>query len=174
MCNKASKAMTNPVDRSPAPGSADAIRPLLSADVPALKGVIDATALFPSEMLDDMMSGYFNGAADQEIWLTFDVDGPIALAYCAPERMTLGCWNLLLIAVHPSHQGRRIGAEMMAHTERTLAARGERILLVETSGLPEFERTRRFYRRIGYGEEARVRDYYQAGEDKIIFRKVLS
>ena len=63
---------------------------------------------------------------------------------------------------------------MMAFVENTLAMRGERVLLVETSALPEFERTRAFYRRIGYTEEARIRDFYKAGEDKVIFRKALS
>ena len=48
------------------------------------------------------------------------------------------------------------------------------MLLVETSGGDEFERTRRFYRTIGYEEEARIRDYYDAGDDKIVFRKALA
>jgi ribosomal protein S18 acetylase RimI-like enzyme len=55
-----------------------------------------------------------------------------------------------------------------------LAARGVRLLLVETSGLPAFEGTRGFYRARGYAEEARIRDFYQAGEDKIVFRKLLA
>jgi RimJ/RimL family protein N-acetyltransferase len=42
---------------------------------------------------------------------------------------------------------------------------------VETSGLPEFEATRRFYERNGYVREARIRDFYRKGEDKIVFWK---
>jgi ribosomal protein S18 acetylase RimI-like enzyme len=55
-----------------------------------------------------------------------------------------------------------------------LAKRGERILLVETSGLESFEYVRAFYRRSGYNEEARIREFYKTGDDKIIFRKALS
>jgi ribosomal protein S18 acetylase RimI-like enzyme len=51
---------------------------------------------------------------------------------------------------------------------------GARMLLVETSGLASFERQRTFYRKCGYNEEARIRDFYQAGEDKIVFRKALA
>jgi ribosomal protein S18 acetylase RimI-like enzyme len=87
--------------------------------------------------------------------------------------MTEGTWNLLLIAVHPERQGEGIGAALMTHAETILAAQGERVVLVETSGLPEFERTRGFYDRLGYEREARIRDYYRAGEDKIVFRKAL-
>ena len=61
----------------------------------------------------------------------------------------------------------------MQHVESALAAGGERVLLVETSGLPAFERTRAFYRKLGYTEEACIREFYRAGEDKIIFRKAL-
>ncbi|HLM44432.1 MAG TPA: hypothetical protein VK458_11225, partial [Myxococcaceae bacterium] len=60
----------------------------------ALKAVIDASGLFPSDMLDGMMAGYFSGEASNDFWLTDDDGGPVAVAYYAPERMTSGTWNL--------------------------------------------------------------------------------
>ena len=149
------------------------VRPVTPEDMIALKAVIDANGLFPSDMLDDMMAGYFTGGAN-DFWLTDDAGGPVAIAYYAPERMTSGTWNLYLIAVHPDQQRQGRGAALLRHVEQALAARGERVLLVETSGLPAFERTRAFYRKNGYEEEARIREFYQAGEDKIIFRKSLA
>lgn len=150
-----------------------AIRPVTPGDMPALKGVIDANGLFPPEMLDGMAAGFFSGEAGEEFWLTVDEGGPVAVAYCAPERMTEGTWNLLLIAVHPGRQGGGRGAALLRRVEEASAARGGRLLLVETSGLPAFERTRRFYRKCGYDEEARIRGFYRPGEDKIVFRKAL-
>lgn len=141
--------------------------------MPAVRAIIDATGLFPSEMLDAMVGELPRATDSTEFWLTFDDGGPVAVAYYAPEQMTEGTWNLYLIAVHPEQQGKGIGAALMAHVEKTLAAAGERVLLVETSGLDEFERTRNFYRNIGYDEEARIREFYSAGEDKVIFRKSL-
>lgn len=76
----------------------------MAADIASIKAVIDATALFPSEMLDDMMAGYLSGESE-EIWLTTDDANADSVAYCCPERMTSGTWNMLLIAVHPEHQG---------------------------------------------------------------------
>ncbi len=156
------------------PPAKTVIRPVVEADVGALKAVIDATGLFPSGMLDGMLASWFGQPDGPEIWRTYDDGTPAALAYCAPERMTSGTWNLYLIAVHPDRQGSGVGADLMAHIERLLAERGERVLLVETSGLPEFERTRQFYRKNRFTEEARIRDFYNAGEDKIIFRKSLA
>jgi GNAT superfamily N-acetyltransferase len=153
------------------------IRAVKREDLPALKRVIDATALFPSELLDEMIAGYLGGAGSSEFWLTMD-DGaqgePIAVAYCAAERMTQGAWNLLLIALHPDHQGRGHGAALLGYVERKLKDSDQRILLVETSGLPDFERMRAFYGKCGYDREACIRDFYDAGEDKIVFRKALT
>jgi ribosomal protein S18 acetylase RimI-like enzyme len=150
------------------------IRSMTPEDMGAIAALIDATGMFPSHLLAEMVSPFFSGSSGDEQWVVVDEFGPIAVAYWSPERMTQGTWNLLLIAVHPGRQGHSVGAELLDHVEQELAASGQRILLVETSGLPEFEGTRAFYRRRGYDEEARIRDYYDAGEDKIVFRKALT
>ena len=149
------------------------IRPVTPEDLPALKAVIDSNKLFPSDMLDEMISDYFSNEDSKDYWFTYDDGLPVAVGYCAPERMTEGTWNLYLIAVHPNRQRSGHGASMLHHIEQKLADRGERILLVETSGLESFEGTREFYCKCGYDREAQIREFYQAGEDKIIFRKSL-
>ncbi len=62
----------------------------------------------------------------------------------------------------------------MEYVEKTLQESGQRVLLVETSGSEDFALTRKFYTKCGYEQEARVRDYYAAGEDMVLFRKVLN
>ena len=151
----------------------DKIRPITSEDIPDLKTVIEANDLFPSDMLDGMIADYFNNESNNEFWFTYEDEKPMAITYCAPEKMTEGTWNLYLIAVHPDWQGQGIGTSMMDYIEQTLSQQGERILLVETSGLASFQNTQKFYFKCGYEQEARIREFYQAGEDKIIFRKSL-
>ena len=91
------------------------IRTATPDDLPAFKRVIDATGLFPSELLDDMAGGIADDDGE-ECWLAREgTDGPIAVAYYMPERMTNGTWNLLLIAVHPDRQGEGVGASIMRH-----------------------------------------------------------
>jgi ribosomal protein S18 acetylase RimI-like enzyme len=150
------------------------VRATAAGDVPAIKAIIDQLGLFPSAMLDDMIAGYLARDFSQGFWLTYDDGHPLGVAYCGPERMAQGAWNLYLIAVHPDRQGQGRGTALLHQVERALAARGERLLLVETSGLPDFERTRAFYHKCGYDEEARIRDFYQAGEDKVVLRKALA
>ena len=149
------------------------IRPIIPEDLPALKVAIDANELFPSAMLDEMTSDFFQNQDSHDLWLTCDEGKPVALAYCAPEKMTEGTWNLYLIAVHPDYQRMGYGTAMLHYIEQTLTERGARLLLVETSGLDSYEDTRKFYRQCGYELEAIIREFYQAGEDKIVFRKSL-
>lgn len=156
--------MTNPIT----------LRPVARAELPTLKQILDLTELFPSEMLDAMIAPWFDEPGCSDIWLTACLqDQPLGLLYCAPERMTEGTWNLYAIAVHPAHQGQGTGTMLVAELEKQLRAAGARILLVETSGLDQYARTRSFYHRIGYDEHARIAEFYAAGEDKVIFRKIL-
>lgn len=62
----------------------------------------------------------------------------------------------------------------MRHLEDDLRGRGQRLLLVETSGTAQYARTREFYGRCGYAQEARVRDYWTDGDDLVLFWKRLT
>ncbi|MEO0470699.1 MAG: GNAT family N-acetyltransferase [Bacteroidota bacterium] len=151
------------------------IRPLILKDIPALQTVISANEMFPPEMLPEMVAPFLEDKAEGEYWLSWEHKGEaIALAYFAPERMTEGTYNLYLIAVDPAHHSQGIGQKMMRYIESFLANQSVRILLVETSGLPEFARTRSFYHQNGYTEEGRIREFYAKGEDKVIFWKKLA
>ena len=150
------------------------IRQVHKKDLQDLKEVLDSSELFPSEMLDDMISGFFQNEDSTDIWLTTIENGkPVSIAYCAPEAMTEGTYNLYAIAVHKSCQGKGIGGKMMSYIEDYLQKEGHRILIVETSGLPEYELTRKFYHKCNYHQEATIRDFYQDGEDKVVFWKKL-
>lgn len=154
------------------------IRPIAPDDTTALIALAEATKLFgphETEELALMLADHFSDETNsQDIWIADDDNGLVGVAYVAPERMTEGTWNLYLIAVHPDRQRQGRGAALLARVEQMLAQRGERVLLVETSGLESFEYVRSFYRKSGYDEEARIREFYKAGEDKIVFRKALT
>lgn len=154
------------------------IRPTIPDDTTALIALADATGLFsPSELelLHQMLSDSLGEDSNiKPFWITDDDHGPVGVVYCEPELMTDGTWNLQLLAIHPNYQGQGRGMKLLRYLEQALTLRGGRMLIVETSGLPAFERTRRFYVKCGYNEEARIRDFYGIGDDKIVFRKVLN
>jgi ribosomal protein S18 acetylase RimI-like enzyme len=154
-------------------------------DIAAILSIAEAIGFQLSELevVNKLLTEYFaNGNGRDSLhnshagqfWLTNhqDNNGVMGVAYCEPERMTDRTWNLQLIAVHPDYQGQGHGGKLLRHVEETLRACGGRMLLVET--LASFNLAQAFYRKYGYEEEVRIRDFYAAGDDKIVFRKVLS
>ncbi len=149
------------------------IRPAAAEDCAAIAAIADAT-LFPADMLGPMIAPFLNDPDCRHVWSVATQESRVVgFTYCEPERMTHGTWNLLAIGVEPAIQRRGAGARLMAALETDLAKAGARILIVETSGLDAYARTRAFYTRLGYDREASIRDFYDAGEDKIVFRKAL-
>jgi ribosomal protein S18 acetylase RimI-like enzyme len=152
------------------------IRPTLPADTPELLDLTRATGVFkPLEIvaLEEVLDDYHSHAHKSgHRSVTFESPGGInAFAYYAPAAMTDQTWYLYWIAVKKSEQARGIGGELMEHVESEVRARGGRHLFIETSSLPTYELTRRFYRKLGYEQEAVLRDYYAAGDDMVVFRK---
>lgn len=92
----------------------------------------------------------------------------------APESFGQNVYNLYFIGVLPNQQGKGIGSSMLKYVENHLQKLEQRLLLVETSGLPNFEKTRDFYLKNNYEQEATIREYYKEGDDKIIYRKKLA
>ncbi len=151
------------------------IRAIEREDLPDLKNVLDSIELFPSSMLDAMIANYLDHDTSRDIWFTaISDDRPVALGFCAPEQMTVGTFNLYAIGIHKDYQSQGIGQQMMHYIEEVLRQRGQRVLLVETSGTPEFARTREFYRQCQYHQEATIRDFYDEGDDKVVFWKKLA
>lgn len=151
------------------------IRKVRQDDIVALKEVLDTIELFPSEMLNDMIADYWNNPDSKSHWFTaVKNDKPVSLGYCAPEMMAQGTYNLYAIGVKAELQGKGIGKQMMGYIESKLKEQGQRILIVETSGTADFAATRQFYINIGYNQEAVIRDFWEEGDDKVIFWKKLN
>lgn len=153
------------------------IRDITFNDIPDLEELARAIDLFEPhelEMFSHMLHDHFNTRQDNQHWIIDDDNTPLGAAYYAPEPFSKGVWNLYFIGVHPQYQGYGRGSALLTYIEQSLMERGERLLLVETSGMERFEQVREFYRKNDYDEEARIRDFYKPGDDKIVFRKVLT
>lgn len=150
------------------------IRKAIPTDQSALMDVTRATGIFDAgelEFFDDMITKSFNGDMPGHDWLVLDDHGIIGVAYYAPEVMADNVWNLWFLGVHPDHQGQGHGGKLLRAVEGAVRDHAARLLLIETSGVDAFALTRKFYVKNGYEEEARIREYYEAGHDKIVFRK---
>ncbi len=111
------------------------------------------------------------------------LDGYLFLGAFTPEDELIGyacygatpdtdrTWDLYWIAVDPSAQGTGSGTILLSEVERRLSGLNARMLVVETSSRSDYAPTRGFYLARGYGEAARVRDFYAPADHRIIFTK---
>ena len=155
------------------------IRPVLPADTPTLMQLTADTGVFKPhevEVLKDVLDHYHSGEAGSEhVACVAEDEGQIVgYVYYAPDVMTDRTWYLYWIAVRKDTHGRGVGGTLLAHVEDEIRRSGGRVLLIETSSLPHYELTRRFYLKHGYDREAVLRDYYADGDDMVIFRKRLN
>ena len=151
------------------------IRRTLESDLPGIRCVLETVNLFPPEMLGDLIAEFLRHSNSRELWISCLVDGTVAgFAYVAPEELTDGTVNMLALAVGPDQRRSGCGRALVAHAEALSTTRGARMMIVDTSGSDDYTAARAFYADAGYEEEARIRDFWAAGDDKITFRKLLA
>lgn len=161
--------------------SSDSIRLPARSEVEQIKQLAVDTKMFAVEevgFFDEILAGFFDGSLRDNHWLVVEgSDGQVtAAAYYAPEPLSDCLWNLYFISVSPDHQSRGLGGSLIEAIEEALRDRGEdvaRVLIVETSSTDQYARTRSFYRRLGFDEEARIRQFYGPNDDKVVFWKSL-
>jgi len=152
------------------------IRPTLPADTPTLVELARGTGVFkPFEIqaLQEVLDDYHaTNQDDDHRSITYEQDGQLlGFAYYAPAAMTDRTWYLYWIAVSKQTQARGIGAALLGEVENAIRKLGGRLLLIETSSLAHYDLTRRFYVRQGYEQTAVLRDFYNDGDDMVVFRK---
>jgi ribosomal protein S18 acetylase RimI-like enzyme len=151
------------------------IRKITPDDKAAVIALAEVSGLFNTdgiEQIRERLTGYMGGS--DELWFGAFGNDLVGVVYCIPEPMTDGTWNILMLIVSPDRHGQGHGRTLMSYVEETLVARGARLVIVETSSVDGLERARAFYPKCGYTEEARVRNFYTQGDDKIIFGKGLT
>jgi ribosomal protein S18 acetylase RimI-like enzyme len=155
------------------------LRPTTPDDTPALLALAEATGVFQphevegfAEVLEDYHDDeQYNG----HLAATWVEDGAVTgFVYYAPADLTDGgTWDLWWIIVARDRQGRGLGTRLLELVEQSVRQEGGYQLLIETSSLPQYEPTQRFYLKHGYHVTAHIPDYYAEGDDLIIFRKRL-
>jgi GNAT superfamily N-acetyltransferase len=154
------------------------IRPTTPGDTPTLVELVRGTGVFkPLEVdtLDEVLTDYHaeNLAAGHRCATGVVGDRVRGFVYFAPAPMTEGAWHLWWIAVEKTLQARGTGGQLLRYAEDEIRRVGGRVLFIETSSLPHYEPTRRFYLKHDYELAATLRDFYAAGDHMVVFRKVL-
>jgi ribosomal protein S18 acetylase RimI-like enzyme len=161
------------------PGAHEVIRPVLDGDRGSIERIVAATGVFTGDELAIAMElvDVVLGKPGQKDYCirVFEEGGTVMGYYCiGPTPATDATFDLYWIAVDPAAQGKGIGAQLDEHAAGLIREMGGRLIIAETSSRPAYDGTRAFYRRRGYQELARIREYYRPGDDLVVFGKYLT
>lgn len=99
---------------------------------------------------------------------------PLGFACYGPVPGSIGSWDLYWIVVDRTAQGQGYGKRIITEVESRIRVADGRKIFLETSSREQYSSTRCFYESSGYKLESRLLDYYDIGEDCVIFTKELN
>ena len=153
------------------------VRPMKRDDRQRVLDIVQATGMFTLEEVSvarELVDVYLDQPRQRDYFLVVAEDGKdgvVGYMSYGPTPLTDGTYDLYWMAVAPPAQGRGFGRELVDWLEKTVAEAGGRLILIETSSQPKYEKTRRFYHDLGYQEASRIPDFYKAGDGRITYVK---
>jgi D-alanine-D-alanine ligase len=167
------------VAAAPAAATAElAVRPTVPADRERIVALLQDTGFFrPSELTvaREVLDDGLEGRDPDYLSLTAILDGnPVGWVSYGPVPGTVGTYDIYWLAVDRQVQGKGIGRRLLAAAETDIRAHGGLRAVIETAGQSLYGGTRSFYLKAGYTEAARLTDFYDAGDDKVVYLRDLS
>ncbi len=156
------------------------IRKLIQSDRDKIQRILIDTGHFNDDEIKvaiELIDVYLNDEkqTDYIIYVYESDDTKETAGYICYGKRPLTDWtyDLYWIAVDSNIHGKGIGSRLVKHMEEDLAAHGGKIILIETSGKPEYENERKFYTKNGYDVQTIIKDFYRSGDDLYVYRKYL-
>lgn len=154
-------------------------RDLNENDLKHIKDILTSTSFFTQDeieiaedvakeaLTDGKDSGYNFVLAEHE-------NKPVGFACFGLIPGTKESFDFYWVAVHNDSRSKGIGKRLLAECENVIKAQGGKRIYIDTAGKPQYESTRLFYKKCGYIEQAILKDFFEKGDDKVIFMKVLT
>ncbi len=124
------------------------------------------------ELIDDALQKKMD--SDYVVHVLEDVNEIQAYVCFGKTPLTETTYDFYWMVIDPRHQRRGFGLMLFQYVEDQIRARGGKLLLCETSSLEGYGRVLRLYEKLGYEFVARINDFYREGDDKLIYKKILT
>jgi len=145
-------------------------------DIARVLEIVESTKFFYDhevEIAAELVSERLAHGESTEYFFVFaEVDGITAAYSCyGPIEMSKTSFDLYWIATHNDFRGKGIGKKLLEETFKEAKSMGCKILIAETSGLEHYAPTRAFYDSNKFELEARLKNFYAEGDDKLFYTK---
>ncbi len=152
---------------------------VISTDPAAVEQIIISSGFFrPDEVpvaVELVQEGFDNGRASGYEFVFIEVDSrAVAYACFGLIPCTLYSYDLYWIATHEDFRGKGLGKIILKEVEKSVAKLGGKTIYIETSCLPIYQPTRAFYLKNEYLEKARFENFYNDGDDKVVYSKIVT
>jgi ribosomal protein S18 acetylase RimI-like enzyme len=156
--------------------SAFVIRAMKAEDRDAVLGFLRETSMFSAGEIDvarELIDIWLDKPLQKDYLIYTALHGGAAAGYVCfgPTPATGATWDIYWIAVAPPLQGQGLGGRLLRFAEDEIIRLGGRLIIIETSSTQHYSRTQDFYKKHGYIIEARIRDFYRPGDDRLIYVK---
>ena len=143
------------------------------SDVARIHALTTATGVFSTEesrVAAELAETTLDGTEAYR-WLLAEAEGEL-LGYTCFDRIPLSkvSFDLYWIAVLPAQRGTGLAMDLMARTAKLAKSKRGLWIFAETSSREAYAPARAFYRKAGFTEAARFADFYEPGDDKVVFR----
>lgn len=119
------------------------------------------------EVFDDSISG--GPEVSYQSFVAKEAQKTIGWVCFGPTPCTVGTFDIYWLAVAPDNQKQGVGTSLVQYATAIIKNLKGRMIAVETSGSQRYFSTRQFYEKLGYRNEACIKDFYSVGDDKVIY-----
>jgi GNAT superfamily N-acetyltransferase len=145
-------------------------------DIARVKEIVESTKFFYDhevEVATELVAERLEQGESSGYYFVFAEESGVPVAYSCfgPITMSKTCFDLYWIVTHNDYRGKGIGRKLLEETYRLAKNMGCKIIIAETSGLDHYEPTRAFYLSNNFVNEARIKNFYDEGDDKLYYTK---
>ena len=124
---------------------------------------------------EELIDAYLDDPVASDYYVLIAESGSALAGYICygPTPLTEGTWDVYWMATAREKRGQGIGGALLAAAEEKIKQAQGRLVVIETSSIPSYEKTVRFYLGQGYAIIASIPDFYAPGDGKLMLLKRL-
>ena len=151
---------------------------VIQEDIDNIREILHSSGFFYDFEIDvaiELAQEYLDYGTESDYYFVFaEIDGRTVGYTCfGPIACTKRSYDLYWIAVHNDTRGSGLGKILMRESEKIIKDLGGKGIFIETSSRDKYIPTQKFYDSIGCELIARIKDFYDDDDDKLIYKRTV-